>query len=770
MRHPLLLSLAALALAHAGTAAASSLPAIGPAPAPADQPLFVELVVNGRASGDIVAMTQRTDRTLIDAGDLRAAGLIVTGAGPVDVAHFPGLQVHYDAAGQTLLLDATPDLLPTSHIAGEARDRSPAIANAGVMLNYDAYVQRAAGVTSLSLWTEQRLFGPAGTFSNDGTLRASQGSDQPLPRGYLRYDTRYRYIDEDRALTYTAGDLITRSLPWTNSVRIGGIQIARDYHVRPDLLTMPLPSFAGKTAVPSAVDLFVDGYRQQRADVAPGRFVLDNIPVVNGAGQATIVTTDAVGRQISTTIPFYVASTLLRPGLLDVAGEIGFLRRNYGLKSFSYGALAASGTVRRGLTQHVTIEMHGEASRGVALAGGGIVWSPGLIGTITLSAAASRAQGRTDSLWTIAYSYSSRRFSIAAEHDQRDRTYRDLASFDLAAFSGTERSDRVIGSINFARQGSIGLAYLDGRTLDGPRTRIASLSYSRSIGRFANLFLSADRDFSHHSTSAQLRLIIPFGRNSVSAGASHDPARGTLSQIDYARAIPSQGGFGLNTSLAVDDRGRAYGQGEATWRGRAVEIQAGGAFAQGQKSVWASATGSLVAMDRAMFAANQVSDAFAVVSTDGVAGVPVSYENQRLGVTDRNGHLFVPSISAYHPGRFSIDTLELPVDRVATRVEQRVALRQGSGALVRMPIRTVRSATLLLVDDAGKPLQPGGVVARPGAGAAEIGWDGLVYLEDLPASETLLAITRADGKQCHARVAMPAGAKPLARIGPVPCL
>ena len=33
---------------------------------------------------------------------------------------------------------------------------------------------------------------------------------------------------------------------------------------------MPLPSFAGKAAVPSAVDLFVDGYRQQGADVAPG--------------------------------------------------------------------------------------------------------------------------------------------------------------------------------------------------------------------------------------------------------------------------------------------------------------------------------------------------------------------------------------------------------------------------------------------------------------------------------------------------------------------
>ena len=766
-RTHLLPLLVAVGLAHGGPAAAASLPPIDPAPV--DQPLFVELVLNGRSSGDVVPMMLRAGRATVNAGDLRAAGLAVTGDGPVDVAQVHGLRAHYDAAGQTLDLDAAPELLPTSHIAAEARERSPAVANFGAMLNYDIYVQRSNGVTTAALWTEQRLFGAAGTLSNDGTLRVSQGGDPSMPHGYLRYDTRYRYTDEDRALTFTAGDLITRSLPWTSSVRLGGLQIARDFYVRPDLLTMPLPSFAGKTALPSAVDLFVDGYRQQSAEVAPGRFVLDNIPVVNGAGQATIVTTDAVGRQVATTIPFYVASTLLKPGLLDFAGEVGFLRRDYGLRSFSYGTLSSSGTLRRGLTRHVTVEAHGEASRGLALAGGGIAWSPGLIGTLHLSAATSRANGRTGVLWTVGYSYSSRRFSIAAEHDARSRDYRDLGTFNLANVSGTMRSDRVIASVNFPHQGNVGIAYLDQRTLDGPRARIGSISYSRPISRFASLFLSADRNFGQHSTSAQLRLIVPFGHNSVGGGISHDPGRGTLTQLDYDRSIPSQGGFGLNSSIAVDDRGRSYGQGTATWRSHAVELQAGGAFAPGQSSGWASATGSLVTMDRSLFAANQVADAFAVVSTEGVAGVPVSYENQPLGVTDKSGHLFVPTISAYHPGRFAIDTLGLPADSVATTVETRVALRRGAGALVQMPVRTVRNATVQLVNGGGQPLAPGGRVARAGGPDAEVGWDGIAYLEDI-AGDTLLDVSERDGTHCRAQVTLPAGARPLARIGPVPCL
>ena len=768
MRRILLLFLLPSGLGQAGTAiAAASLPPIDPAPA--NQPLFVEIVLNGQPSGDVVPMTLRLDGPVVSKADLRAAGLLISGDGPVDVARIQGLEAQYDAAQQALRLEASPDLLPTNHIVAENRERSPTVANVGAMLNYDAYVQHSGDVTTASLWTEQRLFGPFGTLSNDGTLRAAHGGGPTMPQGYLRYDTRYRYVDEDHALAFTAGDLITQSLPWTTSVRLGGLQIARDYRVRPDLLTMPLPSFAGKTAVPSAVDLFVDGYRQQGTDVTPGRFVLDNIPVVNGAGEATIVTTDAVGRQVSTTIPFYVSSQLLKPGLLDVAGEIGFLRRDFGLRSFRYGALAASGTVRRGITDRITLEAHGEATHGLALGGAGVVWSPGLIGTLNVSGAVADKDGRTASQWSVGYSYSSRRFTIGAEHDQRSAAYRDLGSFDLANYAPTRRSDRVVASVNFDRQGSVGLAFLDARTLSGPRTRIGSLSYSRPLGRFASLFLSADHDFNHHTSSAQLRLIVPFGRNNVSVGVSHDPGRGTLGEVDYARSIPTQGGLGANASLASDDRGRAYGQGTLTWRGQAVEVQAGGAFAQGQSSQWLGATGSLVVMDRDWFAANQVPDAFAVVSTDGAAGVPVSYENQPMGVTDRHGHLFVPAITAYHPGRFAIDTLGLSADRVATAVESRVALREGTGALIRMPVRTVRNATVMLVDGDGRPLAPGGLVSRPGAADAEIGLDGIVYLDDLRSGRVTLSVLRRDGGRCRAEIALPADARPLAQIGPAPC-
>lgn len=61
-----------------------------------------------------------------------------------------------------------------------------------------------------------------------------------------------------------------------------------------------------------------------------------------------LITTDALGRQVSTTLPFYVTSELLKRGLSDGAVTLGSLRRNYGIDNFDYGPAAGSGSYRYG--------------------------------------------------------------------------------------------------------------------------------------------------------------------------------------------------------------------------------------------------------------------------------------------------------------------------------------------------------------------------------------------------------------------------------------
>ncbi|GGB28492.1 fimbriae protein [Sphingomonas metalli] len=731
--------------------------------------LFVELVVNGQANGALAGLVIDRDALLVEATALHGAGIATPAAtGTIDVAHMTGLRATYDAPEQRLLLDVDPALLPLRRISAPAGQAMAPTIDTGFVLNYDLFAQAARGVRSIALSTEQRVFGRFGTVSNTGVLTAGGPRAR---RGYVRLETRYRRVDEDRALELNAGDLITRVLPWNGAVRIGGAELSRNFALRPDLITVPLPSFAGEAAVPTGVDLFIDGYRQSRAEVAPGRFVLDSVPVVNGAGEARIVTTDAVGRQIATVIPFYVAPELLRPGLTDFSTAAGFLRRGFGLRSFDYARAVATASARHGLTRHLTLSGHAEGTRGLANGGVGAAWSPGLWGALNGALSVSRAAGRTGRQLTLGYSFTSRRLSLGAEHVERSAGYRDIAGFDLARFAGSRRSDRVSASLPVSGFGSVGIGYVSTRAGDGLRARLASASASVPIGRAASAFAAVDYDFGRHAVSAQLRLVLPFGRTGVaSAGLVRAPDGSGRMQASVARTPRPAGGIGYAADLAADTRGEVLGQASASWRTERMQVEVGGATNGGARSGWAGVTGSVAMLDGHVFAARALPGAFAVVQT-GMARVPVYYENQAMGQTDRGGRLFVPNVVAYQPARFAIDPIDLPLGTVADRTETRAAIRAGTGGIVRLPVAVRRSVTARIVDRAGVPLPPGTLARLDGDGAsrsAPIGWDGILLIEALTGRVTVSART-ADGGACRATMAIAAAGAPMADLGAVPC-
>lgn len=713
----------------------------------APQTLFVALFVNDAPRAELAELRIDDDRMTMAASVLREAGIAVRGEAEIDLAA-AGFAPRYDPLAQTLHLTVPAAMLPVSRRGGQARERILAEAATGAAFNYDAFVQTGGGRTSASVWSEARLFGSFGSLSNTGVVRAGSG----LGDGYLRYDTRLRRVDPDRALAFTAGDLITGATAWTRPVRLGGVQIGRNFRSRPDLVIMPLPSFSGEAAVPSAVDLFIDGYRQQSDSVAPGRFVIDGMPVVSGAGTATIVTTDAVGRQVATSIPFYVAPDLLRPGLTDFSVEAGLVRTRYGIASFAYGRAAASGFVRRGMTPRLTLEANGEWSERSAAIGAGAVWMPGLFGTFSASLIAARADGRSGTQITAGYQYAARRFSLAAEHRRRSSDFRTLADFDLRDMPAGGSSTRAIASVNLDRWGSLGAGYIDVKPLRGARARLATTSWSLPVTRSAFAFISADYDFDRRAVSGQFRLAFPLGGGSASAGIARDRGRGFQAQVEYSRAAPLTGGIGVNAGAAFDERGRAYGQGEALLRTENAQVSVGGSIADRRGAVWAGASGSIVVLDGGVFAANDVSDAFAVVSTGGVADVPVHYENQLVGRTDARGHLLIPRIIAYQPATVSIDPMNLDAGLMPTAVRRRVAVSEGGAAVIAMPIRTLHSATIALIDEAGQPIAAGAIATLADGTRATIGWEGILYVEDVAQARSI-AILRPDGARCRAAVA-----------------
>ena len=78
---------------------------------------------------------------------------------------------------------------------------------------------------------------------------ALDGSDA----GWRRLDSTLTYDDPARLATARLGDLISGGLSWTRPIRLGGIQLARNFGLRQDLVTLPLPAFSGTAAVPSTI-------------------------------------------------------------------------------------------------------------------------------------------------------------------------------------------------------------------------------------------------------------------------------------------------------------------------------------------------------------------------------------------------------------------------------------------------------------------------------------------------------------------------------------
>ncbi len=128
-------------------------------------------------------------------------------------------------------------------------------------------------------------------------------------------------------------------------------------------------------------------------------------------------------------------------------------------------------------------------------------------------------------------------------------------------------------------------------------------------------------------------------------------------------------------------------------------------------AVRGSAIGGLAFLGGNTFAAQRITDGFAVVNVPRFANVRVFAGNQLIGTTDENRHALVPRRRPYQRNAIRIDESDLPLDaRIdATRLDGAPYFRRG--IIMRVPVKKSRGGIIPVALETGE-ISPAGAIAQ----------------------------------------------------------
>ena len=720
-------------------------------------PLQLELTIDGKTTDKIAGFV------LLEGGRLTARRSEL-----LDL----GLPIAPEGADEEVILDDIPQIRYTYDELHQSvdiviiRDKSdPAIHNirptqeklvpdtaTGVFVNYSLFGSLAGVLDEGAHFTGASVLLDAHGFSRYGNLAQSQivGVTPENEERLMRLDTTYSYSSIDGIATVNVGDFISGSLAWTSPIRMGGLQVKRDFAVRPDIVTTPLPSIRGTASVPSTLEVFINNVKQYSDEVPEGAFELQDVPTYSNNGLARVVLTDAQGRETVIEQPFYASPNLLMPGLVDYSFEAGFPRQNQASSSFDYdSAAAASASLRYGVSEWLTAEGHAEFTGDLINAGTGVVFNAGWLGTFSAATAFSlHEEEKTGAQLQVGWEFNRANFSLSGSARRTFGQYWDMSTASMddgQAASEIQSFEQVTLSYGFPElKSNIGASLIHSKNGDGSEAAIASAHFSQQLPHDLSFHASGFIDLEDRGNiGASLGLHMPFGTNygsSTTLSLGKESTQATTSLSKGGGGGPGSQGWRVDYSDGKQRRASASTHYVSSKSNVSAVVHMTGGKASGNMT----ASGSLALADGDVFIARHIGDAFAIVDA-GYPDIEVLSQNRPVGKTGRNGKILVPNLAAYYKNKIEIETDSLPVQAEAIRTESHAVAGRNSGSIVKLEVAMDAKAALVEFRFADSSFLPvGSTLTLNGREEFVVGYDGQAYLSGLEEKNSV-AISHSEG-------------------------
>ncbi len=764
----------------------------------------LDVSINGQKTNLIARFTDAGDgRFASPASELRELGISVASAVPdselVALDSIAGLSYVYDEQKQAIALEAGDEQRARKlyDARGEHSEGKTSPADYGAVLNYavfgalggeDGLSQINGGSFSgINASLDARLISPLGVFNQTAIVGVTLAEETNA----LRLETTYTFSDDENLVTWRGGDVISGGVGWSRPIRLGGVQAQRTFAIRPDLVTSPLPAVSGSAAVPSTVDVFVNGVKTHSQQVGAGPYQIDNIPSISGSGVAQVVTRDAAGRESVQSLSFYTSPRLLRPGLYDFSVEGGLPRRGFGIESFAYADTPfASLALRAGVTDWLTAETHGEAGDGLVNGGAGFAaraFESSIIGAALSASSSDQGTG------TQVYGSFETKIGPVSIHARAQHAFGDYD--DLASL--TARSDRVRLTTKTLNVPGFGNGVF---SLEPPRA-IDAITMSLPIA-FDKSTLSATFLRYEPETGATSNFVTAtYSRPLIANASMYATGYTDLSDTDQTGVylgvnVPLDDGVSISSALAArkDDlsvhveANKALGQEAGSWGWRIRDYEGGTAYrtaavghrmsgARVEASVRQDETGvrgaaevegSIAILGGDVYLANRIDDSFAVVDAH-APGVRVQRENVVVGTTNDDGKILIPNLNAYQKNKVAIDPMDLPINAEIASTLDYVTPGFKSGVYVNFDVKQARPSAIVILKSADGAFLPAGSDGRL-EGSDEpfiVGYDGQAFIKGLGAVN-MIRVT-ANDRECTAQFSFEQTSDIQPIIGPEVC-
>jgi outer membrane usher protein len=203
---------------------------------------------------------------------------------------------------------------------------------------------------------------------------------------------------------------------------------------------------------------------------------------------------DLLGNQQTFTVPYYVSSNLLKPGLSSFSYEIGLLRKSFGIKSNDYSAPALILTHRQGIFNNYTVGWHGEASRHHLLGSIDQTFLIGQLGTLSLSTATQYSKQKPQGLLSVSAEHqAANSIGFGGRLTYATAKFRDISMLSVGYYPKMALQSFVSGS--HENWGNLTLSFTSTRTRDHRSFQFLTTNYQKPLSNNFYLSISLGHQF-----------------------------------------------------------------------------------------------------------------------------------------------------------------------------------------------------------------------------------------------------------------------------------